>query len=127
MNNTDSTNAMAAMSAAADDLISESAPLPLPLDLLPVEALPLPALPDALRPRVMGLNAFGPAPAVAVVMLETARDRHVGRMMRRRPLQARIGFQHRQPVLHPDLVDLCQHLPLKIRHRSRRVRTAAPA
>lgn len=50
MNNTDSTNAMSAMSAAADDLISESAPLPLPLDLLPVEALPLQALPMRCAP-----------------------------------------------------------------------------
>ena len=74
MNNTDSTNAMNAMSAAADDLIAESAPLPLPLDLLPVEALPLPALPDALRPWVIDVSERMQCPPdfVAVPMLVAA-------------------------------------------------------
>ena len=47
---------MTDMSTAADELIAESAPLPLPPDLLPVEPLPLAALPDALRPWVADVS-----------------------------------------------------------------------
>ena len=62
---------MTDMSTAADELIAESAPLPLPPDLLPVEPLPLAALPDALRPWVADVSERMQCPAdfVGVPML----------------------------------------------------------